>query len=768
MADYDNPRPSSQPVGSTDPAVVKDDLITLDRIVTSTSTTETNRKGEARTTLKGLEVLAQDAFRLGAGDPQGNYIGGVSVYEKSNWTFTYNGQQWGLSDDFDLSTLPYLTTEADPNNDTANLAVRGSASQEYVQTEITRGQGENIGGKIFPTDDDVLADGMTVPAGITHLRVLIGGEPTIVAMSPIASGTVSLLSESGANIGITSVSFYKCNVQFPTVNAMKGASYLSATIDNFDLDCETHSYRGGWATLVEPFGAARYTLTTRQRVRDSLSDPTWEPDGLLDHYLFSGTTYVAKIKPENKMNTAQFGAYCDGSQLDSDIVEAAITYCIKNKINLTSPTGAIHKTNRTILILNQSDFGSSVDIDFNGATFEMDADVSLFDSAYDNAGVLTTNVGTPYMDHPSFGVNLHNFKITSNIGLLTNTSLRIQDWYQGTYIGEIYGESSRQILRSINNFYCKFGEVLSLTSTLTTGARIIFEGNHNLNDIRHLQSTNASFGYFFSGPLTATSLRHMSFEGMTIGARFEAQVYNCAVEDSYNENITDTHFSFSDPINSFRLSNNYLNFSGQPGSYLFDYVAGPQNNIIVEDDNTFVNFTDDQWFKTVDNTPGYSMMRITRKKKFSFSIDDFLVDNTKFPISANIIQPLEQSGLKTHQVNNFAEGIYAGRFTDGYTRANGFEWINTASTALQIRTKLKESDTSRIYVNIRVSASGVFYFAGELVKHAGSWKFYEYDGSTGVVLSSNLNVTIDGSGFIQINGTLGAIVTNAVGEVRLA
>lgn len=216
MADYDNPRPSSQPVGSTDPAVVKDDLITLDRIVTSTSTTETNRKGGVRKTLLGLEADAQDAFRLGAGDSQGDYVGGVSVYEESNWTFTYNGQQWGLSGDFDLSNLPYLTTEADPNND-ENLAVRGSASQEYVQTEITRGQNEVVNGNIFPLDDDVLADGMTVPVGTTHLRVLVGGEPAIVAMSPIASGSVNSLTESGATIGGSPVQFNK--VYYEELNA---------------------------------------------------------------------------------------------------------------------------------------------------------------------------------------------------------------------------------------------------------------------------------------------------------------------------------------------------------------------------------------------------------------------------------------------------------------------------------------------------------------------------------------------------------------------
>lgn len=57
MASYDNPRPSSQPIGSTDPSVVKDDLITLDYIVESGESSVTTRTGKSRKTLKGLEEL---------------------------------------------------------------------------------------------------------------------------------------------------------------------------------------------------------------------------------------------------------------------------------------------------------------------------------------------------------------------------------------------------------------------------------------------------------------------------------------------------------------------------------------------------------------------------------------------------------------------------------------------------------------------------------------------------------------------------------------
>lgn len=52
-------------------------------------------------------------------------------------------------------------------------------------------------------------NGDDIPEGTTHLRILVSNEsiPTIVAMSSVANGTVSLLTETGATIGSTSVTF---------------------------------------------------------------------------------------------------------------------------------------------------------------------------------------------------------------------------------------------------------------------------------------------------------------------------------------------------------------------------------------------------------------------------------------------------------------------------------------------------------------------------------------------------------------------------------
>lgn len=95
-----------------------------------------------------------------------------------------------------------------------------------VVDRIGQSQNEIIGGSIYSGSDGMaVANGDTVPSGTTHLRVLVGGVSTIVSMSPVSNGVVSLLSETGATIGGVSVSFKNAiQTRFNSVQEMLGAN----------------------------------------------------------------------------------------------------------------------------------------------------------------------------------------------------------------------------------------------------------------------------------------------------------------------------------------------------------------------------------------------------------------------------------------------------------------------------------------------------------------------------------------------------------------
>jgi len=126
MADYDNPRPSSQPIGSTDQAVAKDNLISLDIMALSEEDDFTNRKGELRKTTKGLENLtlgiiddfneeAAIAIAAAGYDVLGDFADSIVAIDNPNEVLTsksvvgFEGYVWKTN-----QPLPYTRVGSDP------------------------------------------------------------------------------------------------------------------------------------------------------------------------------------------------------------------------------------------------------------------------------------------------------------------------------------------------------------------------------------------------------------------------------------------------------------------------------------------------------------------------------------------------------------------------------------------------------------------------------------------------------------------------------
>lgn len=104
MADFDNPRPSSQPIGSNDQAVAKDNLIVLDHVAVSEENEILNRKGQPRKTLKGLEnqnnaqiseAINSTIYSVGFQNVGVWVIG--AVVQNSQQTLTYNGEEYNTT-----------------------------------------------------------------------------------------------------------------------------------------------------------------------------------------------------------------------------------------------------------------------------------------------------------------------------------------------------------------------------------------------------------------------------------------------------------------------------------------------------------------------------------------------------------------------------------------------------------------------------------------------------------------------------------------------
>lgn len=131
---------------------------------------------------------------------QGGWVSGTSTALK--------GETWQVSGRYYIALKD---TSVDPINDNDNW-------REVVNTEsVTTAQNDIVGGSIFKgSNGDTVEVGDFVESGITHLRVKIGGEPTVVKISPVASGEVSNLTDVSATIGTTNVIFLSLDSIKPT------------------------------------------------------------------------------------------------------------------------------------------------------------------------------------------------------------------------------------------------------------------------------------------------------------------------------------------------------------------------------------------------------------------------------------------------------------------------------------------------------------------------------------------------------------------------
>ena len=125
-----------------------------------------------------------------------------------------------------------------------------------------------VGAKIYRgSNGQYVQNGDVVPVGTTHLIVLINGKPEIVVIHPVASGTVSNLTETGAKIGGAGVTFFPSEMFV----AMKTGVYnyrlfgIEDNVECLDLinDAQDFIYQNGGGKLEFPDGFV-------VRVRDAI------------------------------------------------------------------------------------------------------------------------------------------------------------------------------------------------------------------------------------------------------------------------------------------------------------------------------------------------------------------------------------------------------------------------------------------------------------------------------------------------------------------
>lgn len=232
------------------------------------------------------------------------------------------------------------------------------------------------------------------PLDATWANDMLGARDALLNAAGItASGTPDTVNSSQVLQATKVVAGRVSGPTFNTIASLKSgviqdgtdiSSSLPPIIDSTDVSATTNGYYDGWAAVLKPMGAAGYMLTTRQRVRDALADPTWEPDGFGDHYLFGGTTYVAKLNT-SITNALSYGAKANGVDNDGPAIFAANE---ATDGNVYFPGGTYVATSDAITIAGPS---------FNWSGESIDATKII----WNGAGAYITLTGNPISVKPT-------------------------------------------------------------------------------------------------------------------------------------------------------------------------------------------------------------------------------------------------------------------------------------------------------------------------------------------------------------------------------
>lgn len=298
-----------------------------------------------------LDLTGDIGFPLGGvisvPQPVRTNNGGVTVYNNSPVLINNVGQSFAIAIYDRYDNLVYNF----PNVD-GELALNNSAQEQIV------------GGFIYP-EVGVLDDGLIVPSGTTHLRVLVGGNPAIVEINPVASGVVSLLTEVGATIGGTPVNF--TSIRFGKFTSIENAkSAIGIKVGDY---VETYKYYDDLNG-----GSAVYQLVTPATFGGT-------PDELADHTHFSGN--ILQLVYAGPVSIEQCGAR---NVAGFDSHPSFLSAWAKTNVINAEKTGSYYLSSELVYPGNAYEFNG-----VQSAPFSSNTTLRPLDNTFSDVGLIDMN-----------------------------------------------------------------------------------------------------------------------------------------------------------------------------------------------------------------------------------------------------------------------------------------------------------------------------------------------------------------------------------------
>lgn len=351
--------------------------------------TSTNRTGGVNKTLDALEAEYTSAIQSAGGDALNGGVWAVGqTFTAYNQYMVYNGVPYKPKS---TTTLLYGPTGATPDFNFVQPYVDISAGDVSNPNLISNSSFEIAGSvanapdatpRAYNADDELFQGFKAVGAltSVTYTDGILGGAgqlyvdaPKATKMQQSTAGVVASVAgadgkpittgvtvvDNGSSYRVTfdianvfsvkleqgsvatrhELLYSECSTvfSFGSVAEMKNfggvdTSKIKQILDSSDEIAETSSYKEGWGVLLKPLGGCKYILTTLQKVRDTKSDQTWDPDGYSDHFLFGGSQYVATISYSYETSVESLGISHTNTESENNAAFLAVRDAHKNLV----------------------------------------------------------------------------------------------------------------------------------------------------------------------------------------------------------------------------------------------------------------------------------------------------------------------------------------------------------------------------------------------------------------------------------------------------
>jgi len=404
--------------------------------------------------------------------------------------------------------LDKLTMETQQLDEKVTRVLQVPVSDEIVPLEIPVKSKRANHFLAFDADGSPIeADPTEIPV-TSYMQTLLDDENASTAQSTLKIGFIAKDTISDLLDVDTSSNSDKCYF----IKGYHSIGDSGGGVFYWDANEDKANHNGG--TIIDP---------------DAPFPADWSDTAQQDAWFNSSNTGTGCWKRvyRDAVNVKWFGAKGDGITDDTRAIQDSIDLAYYSEIYKIYVPRATYLINNSLLI------PSYVKLNFNYSLIKSDSDISLFQTAYDNSGTLSSNIGTPEGQHRVYGAVIENVFLSG-----AYCGFELQNFNYNSIIKNVVAINCRQVLYTKYCYYSKYDTIYSYGDNESTSEpAYVFVSFVNVVSIQNVFCSERDIGFLFGNGVYDLYTLNVSAENCSTGVQLTGELRSAAFHNFYFEYV---------------------------------------------------------------------------------------------------------------------------------------------------------------------------------------------------------------------------------------